>query len=179
MKSLLRIVFLLHWVLVSGFSTNNPLFLSSENYLGSLSRPQTSEVSEGESAAVDTITSTYSMGSLYEHMVETETTSYSYEEQNLLPHTQTSNDACLATVVENTPNEHYAKNNPGAGWAGYKHRQYGGYLDNLAQNNFEDGKKADYGDDIRWGAQVYLERLGDDQGSGKVEYFDRLGDDVL
>lgn len=34
-----------------------------------------------------------------------------------------------------TPADHYAKHNPGAGWAGYNHPLYGGYLKNLKQNN--------------------------------------------
>eukprot|EP00537_Pseudo-nitzschia_pungens_P018053 CAMPEP_0172404656 /NCGR_PEP_ID=MMETSP1061-20121228/63943_1 /TAXON_ID=37318 /ORGANISM="Pseudo-nitzschia pungens, Strain cf. pungens" /LENGTH=94 /DNA_ID=CAMNT_0013139549 /DNA_START=291 /DNA_END=575 /DNA_ORIENTATION=- len=91
-----------------------------------------------------------------------------------------------------TPEEHYAKDHFGAGWAGYKHPLYGGYLDHLSiarddddepttttttttntnpttfaaeempgTNNtiLQTGKKADYGDDIRWGAQVYLDNL--------------------
>ena len=65
----------------------------------------------------------------------------------------------LKTVAENTPDDHYAKENPGAGWAGYKHPMFGGYLNRLNQNNLEEGKKADYGDDIRWGAQVYLDNI--------------------
>lgn len=36
-----------------------------------------------------------------------------------------------------TPNDHYAKHNPGAGWAGYTHPLYGGYLNNLKQNKLE------------------------------------------
>jgi len=38
----------------------------------------------------------------------------------------------LQDVAAATPSEHYAKNNPGAGWAGYKHPMFGGYLDALS-----------------------------------------------
>uniref|UniRef100_A0A7S4ADF2 Uncharacterized protein n=1 Tax=Pseudo-nitzschia australis TaxID=44445 RepID=A0A7S4ADF2_9STRA len=111
-------------------------------------------------------------------------------------------------VAAETPDEHYAKEHFGAGWAGYNHSLYGGYLDQLNtvgsndsvedkeeeqeitttsattirytytdtptdddddddQNNtagtnsaiLQAGKKAEYGDDIRWGAQVYLDNL--------------------
>lgn len=69
------------------------------------------------------------------------------------------------TIAE-TPDDHYAKDHPGAGWAGYKDPMYGGYLDHLSSNGdstnncvIEAGKKPDYGDDIRWGAQVYLDNL--------------------
>ncbi len=89
----------------------------------------------------------------------------------------------LDEVAAATPDDHYAKINPGAGWAGYKHPMFGGYLDALSssdqgeveiktgllggkdyldtlkENTWEDGKKADYGDDIRWGAQVYLDAI--------------------
>ena len=34
-------------------------------------------------------------------------------------------------VIENTPSDHYAKKNPDAGWAGYNHPKFGGYLNNL------------------------------------------------
>ena len=40
-------------------------------------------------------------------------------------------DIDLAEVAENTPDLHYAKKHPGAGWAGFRHPLYGGYLDNL------------------------------------------------
>jgi hypothetical protein len=36
-----------------------------------------------------------------------------------------------------TPDDHYAKHYTGAGWAGYNHPLYGGYLNNLKQNNLE------------------------------------------
>ncbi len=69
-------------------------------------------------------------------------------------------------TVEETPDDHYSKDHPGAGWAGYKDPMYGGYLDHLSSNNdstnncvIEAGKKPDYGDDVRWGAQVYLDNL--------------------
>lgn len=54
----------------------------------------------------------------------------------------------LKETAAQTPDEHYAKENPGAGWAGYQHPMFGGYLNNLKQNNWDDGKEADYGDDI-------------------------------
>ena len=133
----------------------------------------------------------------------------------------------LENVVERTPEDHYAKEHPGAGWAGFKHPMYGGYLDHLSSssagtatlpveakrpaaaheisgssqpshgnlhlelsasqssaiindghcgdnhqnsppssyldslhgNLWEEGKPAEYGDDVRWGAQVYLDAL--------------------
>lgn len=82
-----------------------------------------------------------------------------------LQHQSTSNATINhATTIEETPDDHYAKDHPGAGWAGYKDPMYGGYLDHLSNSDakdcvFEVGKKADYGDDIRWGAQVYLDNL--------------------
>lgn len=121
----------------SSSSPNNPLFLSSTNYLNSLpSKP--------------------------------------------IPKEEVSSNN-LDGISKDTPNDHYAKNNPGAGWAGYKNPMFGGYLDNLSSSNsdndggsdgsgenenktnaiFEQGKKADYGDDVRWGAQVYLDNLKD------------------
>uniref|UniRef100_A0A7S0FPF9 Cellulase n=1 Tax=Minutocellus polymorphus TaxID=265543 RepID=A0A7S0FPF9_9STRA len=54
------------------------------------------------------------------------------------------------------PDEHYSKDYPNAGWRGYANPQWGGYLDALPSNRLEEGKKSDYGDDIRWGAEVYL-----------------------
>lgn len=54
------------------------------------------------------------------------------------------------------PDEHYSKDHPMAGWSGYAHSQWGGYLDNLNCNRLEEGKKSDYGDDVRWGSEVYL-----------------------
>ena len=124
-------------------------------------------------------------------------------------------DMAMEEVVRRTPDDHYAKHHPGAGWAGYKHPMYGGYLDHLSssssegdkqaradsaegtasvvsspsasvwvgqrtdphheqpspptlnskyleslpENAWEHGKPADYGDDVRWGAQVYLDGL--------------------
>mmetsp|Transcript_2906 Transcript_2906/g.4439 ORF Transcript_2906/g.4439 Transcript_2906/m.4439 type:complete len:114 (-) Transcript_2906:90-431(-) len=46
----------------------------------------------------------------------------------------------LKETAAQTPDEHYAKENPGAGWAGYQHPMFGGYLNNLKQNNWDDGK---------------------------------------
>lgn len=49
----------------------------------------------------------------------------------------------LEIVSAETPSEHYAKNHPGAGWAGYHHPMFGGYLNNLNQtvcNEEEEGK---------------------------------------
>lgn len=43
----------------------------------------------------------------------------------------------LDDVAAMTPEDHYAKNHPGAGWAGYKHPQYGGYLNQLSSNHHE------------------------------------------
>lgn len=54
------------------------------------------------------------------------------------------------------PDEHYSKDYPNAGWRGYANPQWGGYLDALPINRLEEGKKSDYGNDIRWGAEVYL-----------------------
>lgn len=34
-------------------------------------------------------------------------------------------------IFEEPPDDHYAKDHFGAGWAGYKHPLYGGYLDHL------------------------------------------------
>lgn len=88
----------------------------------------------------------------------------------------------MEDVIARTPEDHYAKHHPGAGWAGYKHPMYGGYLDHLSssssssssgeskatsasyleslrENTWEQGKAADDGNDIRWGAQVYLNGL--------------------
>lgn len=63
------------------------------------------------------------------------------------------------SYVAEIPPDHYSKRNPGAGWAGHRHPKFGGYLNNLKQNVWEDGKEADYGDDVRWGAQVYLDQI--------------------
>ena len=94
------------------------------------------------------------------------------------PRALTSPADSAESMHETPPVEHYAHDQPGAGWAGYKHPAYGGYLDHLNQPVaaeeasetpsadavvgtcvLEAGKKADYGDDIRWGAQVYLDNL--------------------
>lgn len=94
-------------------------------------------------------------------------------------HDNTSTSVDLENVMNSTPDDHYAKEYPGAGWAGYKHPLFGGYLDALAttndemeeelphssyldslpQNQWKEGKQADYGDDVRWGAQVYLDAI--------------------
>jgi hypothetical protein len=145
-------------------NANNPMFLSSTNYLNSLNPPSTdTSVKEGTEPSMEEVISN------------------------------------LEEVAKLTPDEHYAKHHPGAGWAGYKDSKFGGYLDNLSsentnintyeegtkagrnldgnnvsqkerkmlggyldnlsENTFEEGKVADYGTDIRWGAQVYLDRL--------------------
>ena len=59
------------------------------------------------------------------------------------------------------PDEHYSKHYPNAGWRGYANLQWGGYLDNLTSSNsqLEEGKKSDYGDDVRWGTEVYLNSI--------------------
>jgi len=36
--------------------------------------------------------------------------------------------------IDDIPDEHYAKDHPGAGWAGYTHQKYGGYLERLSEN---------------------------------------------
>lgn len=83
-----------------------------------------------------------------------------------LQQSTTNTGADWSDTIAATPDDHYAKDHPGAGWAGYKDPMYGGYLDHLSSNNdstsncvIEAGKKPDYGDDIRWGAQVYLDNL--------------------
>ena len=58
------------------------------------------------------------------------------------------------------PDEHYSKDFPNAGWRGHANPQWGGYLDALPSNRLEEGKKSDYGNDIRWGAEVYLSSVG-------------------
>jgi len=132
---------------VSSFSSNNPFFLSSTNYLNSLpTTPITDEVGEGDKGNVVDSGAPGAPGA-------------PAAPAHILPSwNQNSNN--LQEVARNTPDEHYAKEHPGAGWAGYKDPMHGGYLDNLSENTFEEGKVADYGDDIRWGAQVYLDNLG-------------------
>ena len=39
--------------------------------------------------------------------------------------------ACEDQSTEEIPAEHYSSQSPMAGWTGYKHRQWGGYLDHL------------------------------------------------
>lgn len=135
------------------------MFLSSTNYLNSLSN--TERVGEEEEYEVipEYTTETF-ITSTTENIIETN--EQQIQLQQNYPHQEVTYDSALAATAEITPDDHYAKNHPGAGWAGYKHPQFGGYLDNLNENTFEEGKKADYGDDIRWGAQVYLDRLGGD-----------------
>ena len=45
----------------------------------------------------------------------------------------------------------------------YANSQWGGYLDNLKSSDpnsqLEEGKKSDYGDDVRWGTEVYLSSM--------------------
>ena len=60
---------------------------------------------------------------------------------------------------EAIPDDHYSKNYPNAGWRGYANPQWGGYLDALPSNCLQEGKKSDYGDDVRWGAEVYLNSI--------------------
>ena len=61
--------------------------------------------------------------------------------------------------VPDIPDDHYSKNYPNAGWRGYANPQWGGYLDALPSNCLQEGKKSDYGDDVRWGAEVYLNSI--------------------
>ena len=73
------------------------------------------------------------------------------------------NNYNLNTNEQDIPNEHYSKDYPNAGWRGYANSQWGGYLDNLTSSNtnsqLEEGKKSDYGDDVRWGTEVYLNSI--------------------
>jgi hypothetical protein len=54
-----------------------------------------------------------------------------------------------------------------ASWGGWKHAQWGGYLDHLNEGDavFNKGKKSDYGDDVRWGSEVYLNSLSNQKTS--------------
>lgn len=66
------------------------------------------------------------------------------------------------------PHEWYGKSNPMASWEGYKHPRFGGYLDSLqgddvSHGTLAAGKPSDYGDDVRWGADVYLKSLEREQ----------------
>ena len=133
--------------------------VSGFSYIDSLSSPQSKskslhDCSNGEKSIVTTNKST---DSYLESLMQP---SFGAE-------SNASTDNRRNTVVE-TPDDHYTKDHPGAGWAGYKDPMYGGYLDHLSssENNdptnncvLESGKKPDYGDDIRWGAQVYLDNL--------------------
>jgi len=59
--------------------------------------------------------------------------------------------------------EWYGKHRPMASWQGYQHAQWGGYLNSLSQpqesTTLPPGKPSDYGNDVRWGAQVYLDSI--------------------
>ena len=76
-------------------------------------------------------------------------------------HDQQHNNDMNTDVQDDIPNEHYSKHYPNAGWRGYANLQWGGYLDNLTSSNsqLEEGKKSDYGDDVRWGTEVYLNSI--------------------
>ncbi|OEU06456.1 hypothetical protein FRACYDRAFT_254473 [Fragilariopsis cylindrus CCMP1102] len=43
-----------------------------------------------------------------------------------------STDDWAEKTIAEIPDDHYSKFHPGAGWAGYQHPMYGGYLNNLA-----------------------------------------------
>lgn len=130
----------LHLLAIAYFLVCRAIQVSGFSYLDSLSTPQ-SELP---------VVATKNTGDYFDYL------------QN-----QSATDATIdcANTIEETPDDHYAKDHPGAGWAGYKDHMYGGYLDHLSSSDanqecvFEVGKKADYGDDIRWGAQVYLDNL--------------------
>jgi hypothetical protein len=87
---------------------NNPLFLSSTNYLNSL--PTTPVETEK-------LTSTTTLNQNNKENDDQAKTFFDLEETS-----------------QQTPDDHYAKDHPGAGWAGYKHPQYGGYLESLRKN---------------------------------------------
>lgn len=65
--------------------------------------------------------------------------------------------------------EWYGKSNPMASWQGYKDPKYGGYLDTLqaatgdvddvSRSTLPPGKPSDYGVDVRWGVDVYLNSI--------------------
>ena len=76
----------------------------------------------------------------------TQTDNFQPKETQMSP---PSNNVDLEKVAAETPSSHYAKRNPGAGWAGYQHKKFGGYLNNLRENHLEEGKTA----------QVYLDRI--------------------
>lgn len=84
---------------------------------------------------------------------------------------------------EASPDEWYGKSNPMASWQGYRHPKFGGYLDNLQSpaantsggqqgpsstaggtdsSTFPPQKPSDYGNDVRWGAEVYLKSIQKD-----------------
>jgi len=138
-------------------------FQANSNYLDSLS-------SSNKPLGDDETTSSSSKSNTNDYLLN----SLMHQHPTLplpLPSPQLQAATDLKDVAAETPIEHYAKENPGAGWAGYKHPMFGGYLDNLKNTEdettttttntciLEEGKEADYGDDIRWGAQVYLDNL--------------------
>lgn len=138
------------------------MFLSSTNYLNSLDDKYVQTIPADE---IEKSFQAEPVPETLDNPFPTSTIEEMYQQQQQQQHqvqtgsTTNVHDSLIATA-SSTPDDHYAKNHPGAGWAGYKHPNFGGYLDNLNENTFEEGKKADYGDDIRWGAQVYLDRLG-------------------
>ena len=172
-------------VLLGGVTTE----VTGFGYLESLT-PSLPSVTAKESAILSTKTTTKTTGDYLDSL------RHNPEGVAAATTKSTTTDAIASTdwaeTIAETPDDHYSKVHPGAGWAGYKHPMYGGYLDNLAsssstENNssssssnnndgtaaaatqgapsttsacvLEAGKKADYGDDIRWGAQVYLDNL--------------------
>lgn len=89
-----------------------------------------------------------------------------------------SSSASSSEKVE-APDEWYGKSNPMASWEGYRHPRFGGYLDSLQKTGNEEGsstssntssstlpagKPSDYGNDVRWGAEVYLNSIQKDDG---------------
>ena len=78
-----------------------------------------------------------------------------------IQHEQQNNNMNTNENDTEIPDEHYSKDYPNAGWRGYANSQWGGYLDNLNSdtNQLEEGKKSDYGDDVRWGTEVYLNSI--------------------
>mmetsp|Transcript_41749 Transcript_41749/g.100523 ORF Transcript_41749/g.100523 Transcript_41749/m.100523 type:complete len:219 (-) Transcript_41749:580-1236(-) len=60
---------------------------------------------------------------------------YHENEKNQFQDNSMEEDAMMTMIAKNTPDDHYAKHHPGAGWAGYKHPMYGGYLDHLQSSS--------------------------------------------
>ncbi len=164
--SIIAILYCANVQVATCFSSNNPFFLSSTNYLNSL---PTTPISDEAGLEDEKIQGGVINSGLTSASVSASTSPPAHAHTTTSTTAATSftplNQNYLEEVAKNTPDEHYAKEHPGAGWAGYKDPMYGGYLDNLSENTFEEGKKADYGNDIRWGAQVYLDRLGDGNGN--------------